>query len=614
MVGKVITFYSYKGGVGRSMALANIAYVLSKWGYKTLVIDWDLEAPGLENFYSELINPIEAREKKGLIDILNLKIEKPDIIIDSIPWHEFYTEIPIENKAVLHIMTAGKRDEKYVSKVKKFDFNSFYENEDGGEYLENLRDFWISKYDFVLIDSRTGLTDSSGICSIHMPDILVLLFTPNEQSFNGIKTVSEKAKKSHINLIYDRFKLRTLPIVSRIENAETNLLDTWINRIAEESNELLDWIPINIETKEYLITPLQLINQLKIPYKTFYSYGENLPVYKRGTSDPMDIGYVYETLAATLANNLENIYLLNDSRDNFIKKAKGDITEEIVLKEKIIQNEEIASQLKEEISETKEINSQLKEQIIEKESQQQKIFERRNKNKKIYIFLTILVIVIGSFVSFKVIKNNEIQEIKTDSLANVVKSIHYKSLADSLSQLNDSTKADGYYVKAADALLSNKDTTRAIKILNEALIYENKDKSLTTKKLDSLLKLKYDNPFKVDIFYRYDTNSQIKNNPSINDLTPIIIANQTLKSISKLENIIPRNRSISIEKQQHYKYNGTMNEIRYDNDEENIANEIAKQLNEINYFRKNNIFFKTVKMDKSASYNYISIFIQNEIK
>ena len=46
-IGKVITFYSYKGGVGRSMAMANIAVVLARWGKKVLIIDWYLEAPGL---------------------------------------------------------------------------------------------------------------------------------------------------------------------------------------------------------------------------------------------------------------------------------------------------------------------------------------------------------------------------------------------------------------------------------------------------------------------------------------------------------------------------------------------------------------------------------------
>ena len=40
--GRVITFYSYKGGTGRSMALANVAWVLASSGRRVLVIDWDL--------------------------------------------------------------------------------------------------------------------------------------------------------------------------------------------------------------------------------------------------------------------------------------------------------------------------------------------------------------------------------------------------------------------------------------------------------------------------------------------------------------------------------------------------------------------------------------------
>jgi MinD-like ATPase involved in chromosome partitioning or flagellar assembly len=54
--GEITTFYSYKGGTGRSMALANVAYILatdtSYDGKKVLMIDWDLEAPGLHRFFS----------------------------------------------------------------------------------------------------------------------------------------------------------------------------------------------------------------------------------------------------------------------------------------------------------------------------------------------------------------------------------------------------------------------------------------------------------------------------------------------------------------------------------------------------------------------------------
>ncbi len=71
-MGKVYTFYSYKGGVGRTMAMANVGALLSIWGKKVLMIDWDLEAPGLENYFKEgqetFINDI--RRKEGLIDLL----------------------------------------------------------------------------------------------------------------------------------------------------------------------------------------------------------------------------------------------------------------------------------------------------------------------------------------------------------------------------------------------------------------------------------------------------------------------------------------------------------------------------------------------------------------
>jgi hypothetical protein len=52
--GEIITFYSYKGGTGRSMALANCACILAAQqpeGDEVLMIDWDLEAPGLHRFF-----------------------------------------------------------------------------------------------------------------------------------------------------------------------------------------------------------------------------------------------------------------------------------------------------------------------------------------------------------------------------------------------------------------------------------------------------------------------------------------------------------------------------------------------------------------------------------
>jgi MinD superfamily P-loop ATPase len=55
---KIITFYSYKGGAGRSMALANVAWILASNGKRVLTVDWDLEAPGLHRYYMPFLEPI----------------------------------------------------------------------------------------------------------------------------------------------------------------------------------------------------------------------------------------------------------------------------------------------------------------------------------------------------------------------------------------------------------------------------------------------------------------------------------------------------------------------------------------------------------------------------
>jgi MinD-like ATPase involved in chromosome partitioning or flagellar assembly len=49
--GTAITFYSYKDGVGRTLALANVAAALAGWGYRVLCVDWDMEAPGLSYYF-----------------------------------------------------------------------------------------------------------------------------------------------------------------------------------------------------------------------------------------------------------------------------------------------------------------------------------------------------------------------------------------------------------------------------------------------------------------------------------------------------------------------------------------------------------------------------------
>src|SRR5438874_11280472 len=66
--GRIYTFYSYKGGTGRSMALANFAWIMAASGKRVLVIDWDLEAPGLHRYFRPFLTDPDLFETDGLID------------------------------------------------------------------------------------------------------------------------------------------------------------------------------------------------------------------------------------------------------------------------------------------------------------------------------------------------------------------------------------------------------------------------------------------------------------------------------------------------------------------------------------------------------------------
>ena len=68
--GKIVTFYSYKGGTGRTMALANVAWILASSGLKVLVVDWDLESPGLHRYFQPFLDPAKITATPGVIEMI----------------------------------------------------------------------------------------------------------------------------------------------------------------------------------------------------------------------------------------------------------------------------------------------------------------------------------------------------------------------------------------------------------------------------------------------------------------------------------------------------------------------------------------------------------------
>ncbi len=315
-LGDVITFYSYKGGVGRTMALANMAVLLSEWDYKVLVVDWDLEAPGLEYFYQDYIDLEYVESKEGVVDLLLNASGFSNEKEERVHWKEHLIEIKLPyGRQPLHFLTAGKRGENYFDNVRSLDLKEFYKK-NGGVYIERLRREWKEEYDYVLIDSRTGVTDLGGVCTLQLPDILILLFTATDQNLKGILDIAPKSRNARKKLPFDRLSLRTVPIPSRFDSAEEfKISQAWLDRFSKKLKRLYsNWLPRTVQRREFL-------ELSKIPYISYFSFGEKLPVVEQGATDPTGLGYAYETLAALLANKLENIDELMEARNNFLRSA-----------------------------------------------------------------------------------------------------------------------------------------------------------------------------------------------------------------------------------------------------------------------------------------------------
>lgn len=186
---RIITFYSYKGGVGRTFALANIAVLLARRGKRVLLMDWDLEAPGLHRYFKPFVEHVSAGPE-GLIHLLG-KAENDS----AVSWESYVTKVAIDDCEPIHLIASGDQASDYVERVRSFSWNTFFEDHAGGDLLNRWRNEWKASYDFVLVDSRTGITDTGGVCTIYLPDILVLVFSANEQVFSVVCRLRQESKR-----------------------------------------------------------------------------------------------------------------------------------------------------------------------------------------------------------------------------------------------------------------------------------------------------------------------------------------------------------------------------------------------------------------------------------
>jgi predicted acylesterase/phospholipase RssA/CO dehydrogenase nickel-insertion accessory protein CooC1 len=324
----IYTFYSFKGGVGRSMALANVARWFYDRGLKVLMVDWDLEAPGLEAFFESKTAdgkgpaPGEGAEgRPGVIDmLLQYKRVHPRLPLpvrpragdkrEGAPARDALAVLdehlsPIRGmlyavyasaegrEGSLYLLPAGLRAgdnfADYARAVQSFDWADFYELFHGEAYFNWLRKQLGTVADVVLIDARTGVTEMGGVCARQLADVVVSFCAPNDQNLKGVRTMV----RSFLRKDVEQVRLAPLEVV---------LVPARVDRQDSQQFEQFEQ-EFNGELFAEVRNPFQSFNRgfwdLKIPYITKYAYKEDLAI-SQTTGVGKELGDAYRTLAVHL--------------------------------------------------------------------------------------------------------------------------------------------------------------------------------------------------------------------------------------------------------------------------------------------------------------------------
>lgn len=197
---KTITFYSYKGGTGRSLALANAALYLARLEFRVVALDFDLEAPGLHYKFSTSSNGKALPVKSGVVDYLH------SFIVDgqspgSLKNFTVDVSVPGIVEPPIHLIPAGCGPSKeYWLKLSRINWHElFYSNQAKGvQIFLDLKNRIADeiKPDFLLVDSRTGITEMGGVATTMLADKIIALVLPSRENLEGTRAVLRSIRRS----------------------------------------------------------------------------------------------------------------------------------------------------------------------------------------------------------------------------------------------------------------------------------------------------------------------------------------------------------------------------------------------------------------------------------
>lgn len=214
---ETLAFYSYKGGAGRSLLLANAARYLASLDKGVVALDLNLEAPGL-HYKLGSANPGGKPERIG--GAVPYLVATAQEATSAPPLEEHMIEVPVpaDSDGWLRLMPAGPApDRAYWTALKQLGDQIRFDDP-SGQGLMSLLDLQARiraelKPDYLLIDARAGVTELGGLATTVLADTVICVFVANPESLDGTLTVAEAVKTAP--RLKKQRPIRIVPVLSR---------------------------------------------------------------------------------------------------------------------------------------------------------------------------------------------------------------------------------------------------------------------------------------------------------------------------------------------------------------------------------------------------------------
>ncbi len=243
---KKVSFYSYKGGCGRSLSLANIAFDLARKGKKVGAIELDIGAPGL----MEILN-LKAKPRKSVSSLLI----DPNAVDLSNAVVDVSESLNVETSGKFYLIPALKEN---IDEVE----NITWTQQRVEEFTDGVIDPFSKFYDldYIFIDCRSGISGSS-LTGLVFGDVWALFTRLDRQGINGTSYILN-------DLMRDNSSTPYFIVVTGFTGGDLAKLS--LSRFEKNINRKLDYV---------------------LPYDENLAINEEIVVLRRGMNDPIRVAY-----------------------------------------------------------------------------------------------------------------------------------------------------------------------------------------------------------------------------------------------------------------------------------------------------------------------------------